>query len=488
MVQIKKILKLSAPTVITGLETLVLSNYVPQTADALDHFGPWIGNGLRGLYIGGSAAVAAIMTYFTAKKRMAANTATAGKKIMDPTVPASAISGADSGYLGCFAHVPGYIFGGLAGPAGSLAGGVLAQGGASLASNKGYTKEAATVTAAALVAMTPIAAAEAGHFQGPTGHDGSDGTSGADGANGPNGHDGTNGATGDNGTTPHIEGGYWWIGDKNTSIKAGGSDGTNGATPEIIGGYWWIDGKNTTIKAIGSDGKDGKDGTGPSANQILYNLYWAKANYSLKDCPAVLADIANNHSTPDAQNVSWLVDIVDHIDPIADKMWSDADQQAYVQNKYGITVKDSLYTMPNIDDVAKNSETFAGVAKEYRALTADVLLNRTNAERKSALDKLLQWNGSADSEIRNLVQAYEKPITESLTDKIVANDTYANTTWGKAIIYLQRTGGAASVNVFKLADGHTFIQGYKADGSLVENDGNNGAYISDAGFDEIKTL
>ena len=101
------------------------------------------------------------------------------------------------------------------------------------------------------------------------------------------------GATGQNGAdapVPNIKGGYWYIGETNTGIKAEGKDGSNGSngkdgiTPTISDdGYWVVNGQKTNIKAKGTDGtngqngsngangKDGKDGITPS---ISPDGYW----------------------------------------------------------------------------------------------------------------------------------------------------------------------------------------------------------------------
>ena len=82
-----------------------------------------------------------------------------------------------------------------------------------------------------------------------------------------NGKDGINGK---DGSTPYIEGGYWYIDGVNTGVKAEGTDGTNGTngtngengkTPYIEGGYWYIDGVSTGVKAEGADGQNGTNGT-----------------------------------------------------------------------------------------------------------------------------------------------------------------------------------------------------------------------------------
>ena len=89
-----------------------------------------------------------------------------------------------------------------------------------------------------------------------------------------------------NGLTPVIgENGNWWIGNKDTGVKAAGTDGhtpvigsngnwwidgkdtgkravaQDGATPYIVEGYWWINGENTGVKAAGIDGQTPNIGT-----------------------------------------------------------------------------------------------------------------------------------------------------------------------------------------------------------------------------------
>ena len=109
------------------------------------------------------------------------------------------------------------------------------------------------------------------------------------GLKGDKGNDGQNGT---DAPVPNIKGGYWYIGETNTGIKAEGKDGSNGSngsngtngkdgkdgkdgiTPTISAdGYWIVNGQKTNIKAKGTDGtngqngsngtngKDGKDGT-----------------------------------------------------------------------------------------------------------------------------------------------------------------------------------------------------------------------------------
>lgn len=58
------------------------------------------------------------------------------------------------------------------------------------------------------------------------------------------------------GETPRIgENGNWWIGSRDTGVKAEGKDGEDGVTP-VIGsnGNWWIGDRDTGIKAKGEDG------------------------------------------------------------------------------------------------------------------------------------------------------------------------------------------------------------------------------------------
>ena len=73
------------------------------------------------------------------------------------------------------------------------------------------------------------------------------------------GNDGAPGAAGSNGTTPQIgKNGNWFIGNKDTKIKAAGTNGSDGTTPHIgDNGNWFIGNKDTKIKAAGTNGSDG---------------------------------------------------------------------------------------------------------------------------------------------------------------------------------------------------------------------------------------
>lgn len=116
-----------------------------------------------------------------------------------------------------------------------------------------------------------------------TGEDGKDGRDGRTPSVGPNGNwwigsrdtgvkavgtdgrDGVDGKNGVDGLTPAIgENGNWWIGDTDTGVKAGGADGkdgTDGLTPTIgENGNWWIGDTDTGVKAAAADGRDGADG------------------------------------------------------------------------------------------------------------------------------------------------------------------------------------------------------------------------------------
>ena len=122
------------------------------------------------------------------------------------------------------------------------------------------------------------------------------------GLKGDKGNDGQNGT---DAPIPNIKGGYWYIGETNTGIKAEGKDGTNGSngsngtngkdgkdgkdgiTPTISAdGYWVVNGQKTNIKAKGTDGtngqngsngtngKDGKDGKDGITPTISADGYW----------------------------------------------------------------------------------------------------------------------------------------------------------------------------------------------------------------------
>jgi len=119
------------------------------------------------------------------------------------------------------------------------------------------------------------------------------------------GDKGNNGQNGTDAPVPNIKGGYWYIGETNTGIKAEGKDGTNGSngsngtngkdgkdgkdgiTPTISAdGYWIVNGQKTDIKAKGTDGtngsngsngtngKDGKDGKDGITPTISADGYW----------------------------------------------------------------------------------------------------------------------------------------------------------------------------------------------------------------------
>ena len=122
------------------------------------------------------------------------------------------------------------------------------------------------------------------------------------GLKGDKGNDGQNGT---DAPIPNIKGGYWYIGETNTGIKAEGKDGSNGSngsngtngkdgkdgkdgiTPTISAdGYWVVNGQKTNIKAKGTDGtngqngsngtngKDGKDGKDGITPTISADGYW----------------------------------------------------------------------------------------------------------------------------------------------------------------------------------------------------------------------
>ena len=117
-------------------------------------------------------------------------------------------------------------------------------------------------------------------LKGLPGNDGTNGTNGTNGVTphiGNNGNwfigtrdtgikaAGTNGTNGTNGVTPHIgENGNWFVGTRDTGIKAAGTNGTNGVTPHIGGnGNWFIGTRDTGIKAAGTNGTNGTNGVTP---------------------------------------------------------------------------------------------------------------------------------------------------------------------------------------------------------------------------------
>ena len=127
------------------------------------------------------------------------------------------------------------------------------------------------------------------------------GADGANGTNGTNGINGTNGTNGTNGITPEIKNGYWWIGDKNTGVIAQGTNGSNGETPRIQDGFWWIGNTNTNVKATGANGTNGTNGTTP---EIKNNYWWIGDNNT-----GVLALGTNgsNGKTPYIKDGYWWI-------------------------------------------------------------------------------------------------------------------------------------------------------------------------------------
>ena len=85
---------------------------------------------------------------------------------------------------------------------------------------------------------------------------------------------GEKGTNGQNAPVPHIDNdGYWYIGDKKTTVKA---QGNNGITPTITidsDGYWVINNVKTNIKAKGEKGDNGQNGTTPTIT-IDNDGYW----------------------------------------------------------------------------------------------------------------------------------------------------------------------------------------------------------------------
>ncbi len=67
---------------------------------------------------------------------------------------------------------------------------------------------------------------------------------------------GKDGKNGIDGITPHIgDNGNWWIDDKDTGVRAEGKNGIDGETPRIgPNGNWWVGDTDTGISALGKDG------------------------------------------------------------------------------------------------------------------------------------------------------------------------------------------------------------------------------------------
>ena len=95
------------------------------------------------------------------------------------------------------------------------------------------------------------------------------------GLKGDKGNDGQNGT---DAPVPNIKGGYWYIGETNTGIKAEGKDGSNGnngKTPYIgNNGNWFVDGQDLGVKAKGEKGNKGDDGVNGKTPYIGNNGNW----------------------------------------------------------------------------------------------------------------------------------------------------------------------------------------------------------------------
>ena len=80
------------------------------------------------------------------------------------------------------------------------------------------------------------------------------------------------GEDGKAGETPRIgENGNWWIGSRDTGVKAEGEDGEQGQTPYIgSNGNWWIGTEDTGVKAKGEDGVTPVIGIKQDVNGIYY--------------------------------------------------------------------------------------------------------------------------------------------------------------------------------------------------------------------------
>ena len=149
------------------------------------------------------------------------------------------------------------------------------------------------------------------------------------GLKGDKGNDGQNGT---DAPVPNIKGGYWYIGETNTGIKAEGKDGSNGSngsngtngkdgkdgkdgiTPTISAdGYWVVNRQKTNIKAKGTDGtngqngsngtngKDGKDGKDGITPTISADGYWV-VNGQKTDIKAKGTDGTNGQNGSNGTN------------------------------------------------------------------------------------------------------------------------------------------------------------------------------------------
>lgn len=89
------------------------------------------------------------------------------------------------------------------------------------------------------------------------------------------GKDGKDGINGKDGTSPYIgPNGNWWINTSDTKIKAQGEKGSDGLTPFIKDGYWWIGTSNTGIAVQGPKGEQGDKGADGLTPVIKNGNWW----------------------------------------------------------------------------------------------------------------------------------------------------------------------------------------------------------------------
>lgn len=135
------------------------------------------------------------------------------------------------------------------------------------------------------------------------------------GANGKDGVDGKNGIDGKDGQTPYVgPNGNWWIGGKDTNVKAKGEngkdgvDGEDGKTPYVgENGNWWIGTTDTNVKA---KGENGKDGTSPHIGEN--GNWWIGTTDTGKPARGEKGEKGDNGQTPHVgENGNWWIGTTD---------------------------------------------------------------------------------------------------------------------------------------------------------------------------------
>ena len=311
MGKLKNSLRIAVPSVLTTLETFLMSTQdwaIPEVGQFLEGAFP----NLTAAYAAAAGVVAGTAGALTVRKRHRINSGNPNATMND-ALDEDNIHGTASSYAALGGGVVGEVVGSAAGPLGSIPGKFIGEGVASYVTHKAETSDQdrnaiyTTGTVAALAVALVAAPAIAGTpglncdqiFGGDcVGEDGQDGQDGKDGV-GDKGDKGDKGDPGQNGT-----------------------------------------------------------GKGPSQDQISHAQYWAKANATLDYAPLVLNDIANNHSQPDGgKNWTWIQGHTDVLHPDIVAIFDNDDQRSYVTKELGMT-KGGLHYDPDFNQTRPDAAKY----------------------------------------------------------------------------------------------------------------------------------